>query len=475
MIGRISRILLISNIRWFFQDVRTYKNDDQEFTMKVSVFGSGYVGLVAGACFAESGNEVICVDINEERIAALKKGMVPIYEPGLEEMIKRNIKQQRLFFSTESEDAVKNSLFNFIAVGTPPGEDGSADLQYVLAAAKAIAKNMDDYKIIVDKSTVPVGTGEKVKAAVTEVLASRGEEVKFDVVSNPEFLREGVAIIDFMEPDRVVIGTDDPRTAALMKELYAPFMKTEDRFLVMDIKSAEMTKYAANSMLAAKISFINEIANLCEEVGANIDQVRVGIGYDTRIGNNFLFPGVGYGGSCFPKDVQALIRTGRQSNCEMELLSSVEKVNHRQKQMLPRMVKKKFGTDLSRRRFGIWGLAFKPQTDDMREAPSKAIVSELLAAGATIVAHDPAAIEEARRIWGNSIAYRSNNYEVLDAADALLIITEWNDFCRPDFERIKRQMKSPIIFDGRNLYQPKKMKALGFEYYSIGRPDNTAE
>ncbi len=440
--------------------------------MKVGVFGSGYVGLVAGACFAESGNEVICVDIDEERIAALKKGIVPIYEPGLAEMIARNAGQRRLFFTTDAERAVKNALFHFISVGTPPGEDGSADLQHVLAVAKTIAGHLEGYGVVVDKSTVPVGTGERVKEMVAEVLACRGVEIGFDVVSNPEFLREGVAVNDFMEPDRVVVGTDNPRAAALMKELYAPFMKTEDRFLSMDIKSAEMTKYAANSMLATKISFINEIANLCGEVGANIDQVRAGIGYDRRIGNSFLFPGVGYGGSCFPKDVQALIRTGGRFRCEMELLDSVERVNNRQKLILPQAVKRRFGADLHGRRFAVWGLAFKPQTDDMREAPSRPIVDELLHAGATIVAHDPAAIEEARRIWGDAIEYRDNNYETLETADALLIVTEWNDFLRPDFDRMKRLMKSPVVFDGRNIYRPERMRELGFEYYGIGRPAN---
>ena len=443
--------------------------------MKVSVFGSGYVGLVAGACFAESGNEVIGIDIDGEKVDKLNKGVIPIYEPGLEEMIRRNVAQRRLSFSTDAKRAVRHSLFDFIAVGTPPGEDGGADLQYVLAVAKTIAKYMDDYKIIVDKSTVPVGTGEQVKTAILDILASRGADIEFDVVSNPEFLREGVAIRDFMEPDRVVIGSDTPRATALMRELYAPFMKSGDCLLSMDIKSAEMTKYAANSMLATKISFINEIANLCEKVGANIDRVRDGIGYDSRIGYSFLFPGIGYGGSCFPKDVQALIRTGSQFGYEMNLLQSVERVNCGQKRTLLRMVAGRFGTDLRNRRFGIWGLAFKPQTDDMREAPSQEIVDGLLAAGASIVAHDPAAIEEARRIWGKAVAYRKNNYEVLEAVDALLILTEWNDFLRPDFERVKRLMKSPIIFDGRNVYNPEKMKALEFEYYSIGRPKSIPE
>lgn len=438
--------------------------------MKVTVFGSGYVGLVAGACFAESGNEVICVDIDQKRIEGLNQGVVPIYEPGLEEMIKRNMRQRRLLFTTDTIKAVKTSLYQFIAVGTPSGEDGSADLQYVLDVARSIGNAMEDYKIIVDKSTVPVGTADKVFEAVNTALEARGVGVEFDVVSNPEFLKEGAAINDFMNPDRVVVGTDNPRTAALVKELYAPFMRREERFLIMDVRSAEMTKYAANSMLATKISFMNEIAKLCEQVGANVDEVRKGIGSDNRIGPSFLFPGIGYGGSCFPKDVQALIQTGMENNCKLELLQAVETVNHQQKKYLLEMVQTVCGEDLSRFRFGIWGLSFKPQTDDMREAPSRIIIDGLLKAGAKIVASDPAAIEEAQKIWGDAIEYQEYYYDVLKDTDALLIFTEWNDYRRPDFERMKSLMKTPLIFDGRNLYRPEKMKAAGFSYYSIGRP-----
>ena len=438
--------------------------------MKVSVFGSGYVGLVAGACFAESGNEVICVDIDQDKIDQLHNGIIPIYEPGLEEMIKRNLKQKRISFTTDAKLAVKESLYNFIAVGTPPGEDGSADLQYVLAVAGTIAEYMTEYKIIIDKSTVPVGTADKVKQKVAEVLAQRNLDINFDVVSNPEFLREGVAINDFMNPDRVVIGADHPDTIHQMRDLYAPFMRTEDRLLPMDIKSAEMTKYAANSLLAAKISFMNEIANLCEKVGANVDHVRTGIGSDFRIGKHFLFPGVGYGGSCFPKDVQALIRTGNKNDCDMTLLKSVESVNEQQKHVMAQLITKHFGPDLSGLTFGVWGLAFKPQTDDMREAPSKVIISELLQAGATIKAFDPAAAEEAKKEFGNRIEYLDNAYDTVTDVDALVIITEWNDFKRQDFDRMKSIMKQAIIFDGRNIYQPNKMKTFDFKYFSIGRP-----
>ena len=441
--------------------------------MKVSVFGSGYVGLVAGACFAESGNQVICVDIDKDKIDKLNNGIIPIYEPGLEEMIKRNIKQNRLSFTTDTESAVKESLFNFIAVGTPPGEDGSADLQYVLKVAESIGQHMDDYKVIVDKSTVPVGTADKVSAKVKEVLSSRGVEIDFDVVSNPEFLKEGAAISDFMVPDRVVIGASQAKSGDLMKELYAPFMKDEDRLFVMDIRSAEMTKYAANSMLATKISFMNEIANLCDQVSANVDHVRIGIGSDSRIGTSFLFPGVGYGGSCFPKDVQALIRTGQKNGCNMDLLCSVEGVNNQQKFKILDSIKTYIGSDLKGKKIGIWGLAFKPQTDDMREAPSKVIINGLLEMGAKVIAHDPAAIEEAKHFFGDQISYCEDYYEALEGSDALIIVTEWNDYLRPDFEKIKSSMKVPLIFDGRNIYEPAKMIERGFQYYSIGRPFNS--
>ncbi|MBU2514590.1 UDP-glucose/GDP-mannose dehydrogenase family protein [bacterium] len=437
--------------------------------MKVSVFGSGYVGLVAGACFAESGNDVVCVDIDEEKIQKLNKGIIPIYEPGLEEMIKRNMRQRRLSFTTDMEAGVKHALFVFIAVGTPPNEDGSADLKHVLSVANTIGAHINDFKIIVDKSTVPVGTADRVKQAIHEAISARDLEVEFDVVSNPEFLKEGAAINDFMHPDRVVIGTDNPRTAVLMNELYAPFMKTKDCLISMDIRSAEMTKYAANSMLATKISFMNEIARLCENVGADVDMVRVGIGTDNRIGPAFLFPGIGYGGSCFPKDVQALVRTGQENGCDMNLLKSVELVNCAQKKYLLQMINKKYGQDLSGFTFAIWGLAFKPQTDDMREAPSRVVINGLLEQGAKIVASDPAAIEEAQKIWGNQIEYREYYYDALENADALLVLTEWNDYRRPDFNRIKELLKQPVIFDGRNIYDPHKMQTRGFIYYSVGR------
>ncbi|MGK0289156.1 MAG: UDPglucose 6-dehydrogenase [bacterium] len=438
--------------------------------MKVAVFGSGYVGLVAGACFAESGNDVICVDIDQKKIDNLQKGIIPIYEPGLEEMIKRNVKLRRLSFTTDAEDAIQKSLFNFIAVGTPSGEDGSADLRYVLSVAETIGTHMNEFKIIIDKSTVPVGTAQKVRQKVQDTLKNRDIDCPFDIVSNPEFLREGAAINDFMKPDRVVIGVSDPRTAALMKELYSPLtMENKDRLIVMDIPSAEMTKYAANAMLATKISFMNEIANLCDKVGANVDEVRKGIGSDFRIGPHFLFPGIGYGGSCFPKDVQALIRTGSKNQEDMTILQAVEQVNAQQKGKLLEQIESVYGKDLKGKTFGIWGLSFKPQTDDMREAPSKVIVSGLLERGATVVANDPAAMEESQEIWGDQITYQEYPYDVLDNVDALLIITEWNDYRRPDFEKMKRAMKKPVIFDGRNIYDPAKMKSLGFEYHSIGR------
>lgn len=439
--------------------------------MKVSVFGSGYVGLVAGACFAESGNDVICVDIDQQKIDALNSGKIPIYEPGLEEMIKRNVQQRRLIFTTDREQAVNHALFIFIAVGTPPDEDGSADLKHVLAVATTIGTFMNEFKVIVDKSTVPVGTAEKVRDAVSKAVKARGLELEFDVVSNPEFLKEGAAISDFMQPDRVVIGTDNPRTAILMNELYAPFMKAKDCLISMEIKSAEMTKYAANSMLATKISFMNEIARLCEKVGANVDMVRIGIGTDTRIGPSFLFPGIGYGGSCFPKDVQALIQTGKENRCDMSLLQAVEQVNNTQKSHLLELIRSEYGSDLQGLTFAVWGLAFKPQTDDMREAPSRIIINGLLKMGAKVVASDPAAIGEAKAIWSDKILYAEYNYDALAGADALLILTEWNDFRRPDFQRMKSLLKHPIVFDGRNIYEPQKMRALGFKYFSIGRPN----
>lgn len=432
--------------------------------MKLCVVGTGYVGLVAGTCFAESGNDVICVDIDAEKIARLRRGEVPIYEPGLSELIRRNVEEGRLSFSTDLADAVRKSLICFIAVGTPQGDDGSADLSAVIRVAAEIGEAMDGYRVIVTKSTVPVGTAERIR----QIIASRTAH-PFDVVSNPEFLKEGAAIEDFMKPDRVVIGADSPRAIALMKELYEPFVRTEQPILVMSPASAEMTKYCANSMLAARISLMNEFANLCERVGANIDDVRRGVGFDRRIGQHFLFPGVGYGGSCFPKDVQAVIRTAEQHGLSFRILRAAQEVNERQKSALVEKVTQHFGDYLRGMRFAVWGLAFKPRTDDMREAPSITIIESLLAKGAEVHAHDPEALGEARKIFGDRITYHRVNYDALVGADALLVVTEWNEFRRPDFERMKQLMKHPVIFDGRNIYDPEDMRSLGFVYYSIGR------
>ena len=441
--------------------------------MKVCVIGSGYVGLVAGTCFAESGNDVICVDVDEAKIEGLKRGVIPIYEPGLKELVLRNCEEGRLTFTTDLGFAVKESLVNFIAVGTPPGADGSADLQYVIAVARSIGRHMDGFKIIVDKSTVPVGTADKVRAAVSEELAERGLNMEFDVVSNPEFLKEGAAIDDFMKPDRVVIGTDNVRTAEIMKELYSAFMRKSNRMLIMDIKSAEMTKYAANAMLATRITFMNQIANLCELMGADVMAVREGIGSDSRIGYDFLFPGVGYGGSCFPKDVKALVKTADECNYDFILLKGVEEANDRQKRVLSDKIERRLGAGgekpLAGRSFAVWGLSFKPRTDDMRDAPSLTIINRLLELGATVHAHDPEAIGEARKHFGDRIGYSLNQYEPLKDADALVIITEWNEYRNPDFGKIKNLLINPLIFDGRNLYQPERMAQAGFEYLPIGR------
>jgi UDPglucose 6-dehydrogenase len=442
--------------------------------MKVCVIGAGYVGLVAGTCFAESGNDVICVDVNESRIEELKKGIIPIYEPGLNELVLRNSGEGRLAFSTDLPMAVKASLIIFIAVGTPPGEDGSADLQHVLDVAGTIGREMENFKIIVDKSTVPVGTADKVRERVREELDKRGITIEFDVVSNPEFLKEGAAIDDFMKPDRVVIGTDNVRTAEIMKELYSPFMRKSNRLITMDIRSAEMTKYAANAMLATKISFMNQIANLCERMGADVAAVREGIGSDSRIGHDFLFPGVGYGGSCFPKDVKALVKSAEECNYDFILLKAVEAVNEQQKLVLTekimvRLADHSLAKPLSGKTIGIWGLSFKPRTDDMREAPSLVIINRLLEMGAKVRAHDPEAIREASRIFGDRIVYSHNQYDILGEADALAIVTEWSEYRNPDFAKIKDLLKQPLIFDGRNLFEPHRMKAAGFEYWPIGR------
>lgn len=442
--------------------------------MKICIFGAGYVGLVAAACFAESGNSVISVDIDETRIEKLRQGIIPIYEPGLKEMVLRNQAEGRLSFSTDLAAAVKASLVNFIAVGTPPGEDGSADLKYVLNVAREIGRHMEGYKIIVDKSTVPVGTADKVRTAIAEELNARGQELEFDVVSNPEFLKEGAAIDDFMKPDRVVIGTDNVRTAELMKELYEPFMRKHNRMIVMDVRSAEMTKYAANAMLATRISFMNQIAGLCELMDADVAAVREGIGSDTRIGYDFLFPGPGYGGSCFPKDVKALISTGQECGYDFTLLKAVEAVNERQKEVLADKLIGLLGAPdgerpLVGRTIACWGLSFKPRTDDMREAPSITIIERLLAAGARVRAHDPEAMDEARKIFGDRIEYNQNQYEILAGADALAVITDWNEYRNPDFDRIREALKSPLIVDGRNLYRPGRLASAGFRYVPLGR------
>jgi UDPglucose 6-dehydrogenase len=440
--------------------------------MKLAVIGSGYVGLTSGACFADMGNHVICVDKDARKVDMLLNGEIPIFEPGLENMVHRNVAAGRLSFSTVIEQAVKESQVLFIAVGTPPEEDGSADLSHVLDAAAEIAEYIDDYKIIVDKSTVPVGTADRVQARIQEVLNKRGVQHKFDVVSNPEFLKEGAALDDFMKPDRVVIGTDSEKAAQIMRTLYAPFCRTHDRVIVMSIRSAEMTKYAANALLATKISFINEISRLCDAYGADVEEVRNGIGSDSRIGYKFIYPGVGYGGSCFPKDIKALIHMSTEVSCDSRILQAVEEVNKDQKRLLVQKVIKHFGTDLAGKTFAIWGLAFKPQTDDMREAPSIVIINALLELGARVKAYDPVAMHEAGRIFGDTpgISLCNDEYEALKDADGMLLITEWRQFRYPDFKRIKGEMKEPVIFDGRNQYDPQALRDMGFSYYGIGRP-----
>lgn len=439
--------------------------------MKITIFGSGYVGLVTGACLAEVGNDVLCVDIDERKVAMLREGRIPIYEPGLEALVESNMRAGRLDFTTDMAAGVAHGLFQFIAVGTPPGEDGSADLQHVLAVARTVGQHMDEYRIVVNKSTVPVGTADKVKAALEETLSARGRTIEFDVVSNPEFLKEGAAIDDFMRPDRIVIGTDNPRTAELLRALYAPFNRNHERIVRMDVRSAELTKYAANAMLATKISFMNELANLAERLGADIEHVRTGIGSDPRIGWHFIYPGVGFGGSCFPKDVKALERTARETGYRAELLQAVEAVNDRQKQVLFDRISRHFGGELRGRTLALWGLAFKPNTDDMREAPSRVLMEALWRAGATVRAYDPVAGEEARRIYGErpELILCSTPEEALQDADALALITEWNEFRSPNFAMVKRRLRNPVIFDGRNLYDPEKLAAEGFIHYSIGR------
>ena len=438
--------------------------------MKVSIYGSGYVGLVTGACLAQVGNDVLCVDIDEDKINRLKKGEIPIYEPGLEDMIIENAKAGRLNFTTDVKEAVDHGLFQFIAVGTPPDEDGSADLQYVLAVAKSIGENMDDYRIIVDKSTVPVGTADKVRDKVQKTLQAREKNIEFDVVSNPEFLKEGDAIKDFMSPDRIVLGTDDVRTAELLRALYSPFNRNHERLVMMDIRSAELTKYAANALLATKISFMNELANIAERLGANIEKVRIGIGSDPRIGYHFIYPGCGYGGSCFPKDVQALERTAKEYGYDAELLTAVETVNKNQKQVLFNKINKHYNGDLKGKTFALWGLAFKPRTDDMRAAPSRVLMEALWEQGAKVQAYDPEAMEEAQRIYGDrdDLNLCQSADESMQNADALIIVTEWSQFRSPDFDTIKSSLTDPLIFDGRNLYDPGLLEKLGIEYYAIG-------
>ena len=439
--------------------------------MNVTIVGTGYVGLVTGACLADAGNAVLCLDLDEAKILRLNGGEIPIFEPGLEPIVKKNRQAGRLRFSTDVAESVAHAELQIIAVGTPPGEDGSADLQHVLAAARAIGRHMNGHKVIATKSTVPVGTADKIRSAVAEETQKRGMKGEFAVVSNPEFLKEGAAVGDFMRPERIVIGSHDERAIALLRQLYAPFQRNHERVLVMGVRSAELTKYAANSMLATRISFMNEIANLAEALGADIEEVRRGIGSDPRIGYHFLYPGVGYGGSCFPKDVRALQKSAAQAGRPLRVLAAVDQVNEAQKHVLGDKIRARFGANLSGRRFALWGLAFKPNTDDMREAPSGAVISDLIGAGATVRAYDPAAREEARKIYLNEMRMEvvDSALAALEGADALAILTEWQEFRSPDFDAIRTRLKAPVIFDGRNLYDPAVVQAQGIEYYSIGR------
>ena len=440
--------------------------------MNITVIGSGYVGLVSGACFAEMGNTVTCVDIDPVKIEKLKQGLIPIFEPGLEQMVLKNFKKKNLLFTLNLGEAISDAEIVFIAVDTPMGDDGSADLQYVLAVAKSIGETMVKELVVVDKSTVPVGTADKVKATIQKELELRNSDLEFDVVSNPEFLKEGAAINDFMKPDRVVIGADSEIAFKKMKELYSPFFRSHDRFIAMDIRSAEMTKYAANAMLATKISFMNEIANICEKVGADANQVRIGIGSDQRIGYSFIYPGAGYGGACFPKDVKALTKIAENNDYTAKLITAVEKVNNAQKLVIAQKIVNRFGEDLTGFSFGIWGLAFKPGTDDMREAPSIHTIKELVKRGAKIKAYDPKAIHQAKEYYlkeVENITYVASKYDVLNDSDALVLLTEWKEFRSPDFEELKNQMKNPIIFDGRNQYIAYDLENKGFEYYRIGK------
>jgi len=436
--------------------------------MKIAVVGTGYVGLVTGTCFAEVGLNVVCIDIDQKKIENLKQGILPIYEPGLDEMVKRNFDKGRLSFSTSLKDSIQGCEAAFIAVGTPPDEDGSADLKYVLGVASEIGAHMSDYIVVVTKSTVPVGTAKKVKQALQAALAQRGSTLAFDVASNPEFLKEGAAIDDFMKPDRIVIGVESEKAEEVMSRLYKPFLLNGHPCIFMDIPSAEMTKYAANSMLATKISFMNDIANLCEIMGADVNMVRKGIGSDSRIGHKFIYPGIGYGGSCFPKDVKALIKTADENGYAMQVLKAVEHVNDAQKHRMFAKLKQYFG-ELSGKTIAMWGLSFKPKTDDMREAPSLVLIDQLTAAGAKVVAYDPVAMHEAERMIGNKIAYSLDQYSMLSGADALVIVTEWPEFRSPDFDKIAAALNNKAVFDGRNIYEPEEMKSLGFHYECIGR------
>ncbi|WP_312739875.1 UDP-glucose/GDP-mannose dehydrogenase family protein [Cedecea neteri] len=439
--------------------------------MKVTVFGIGYVGLVQAAVLADVGHDVMCIDVDAKKVENLKKGEIPIFEPGLAPLVKKNYEEGRLQFSTNAEEGVNHGEMHYIAVGTPPDEDGSADLKYVTSVARTIAQYMDSHKVVIDKSTVPVGTADKVRAVMEETLKSRGLEINFDVVSNPEFLKEGAAVADCMRPERIVIGTDNEEVIDLLRELYEPFNRNHDRMILMDIRSAELTKYAANCMLATKISFMNEIANLAERLGADIEKVRMGIGSDSRIGYSFIYPGCGYGGSCFPKDVQALIRTAEQIGYTPKILQAVEEVNYAQKQKLPEFVTRHFGQDLKGKTFALWGLSFKPNTDDMREASSRVLIEALWERGAEIQAYDPEAMDETQRIYGHRSDLRlmGTKEAALQGADALVVCTEWQSFKAPDFELMKKSLKQPVIFDGRNLYDPERLNKRGFVYYAIGR------
>jgi len=440
--------------------------------MKITVVGTGYVGLVSGACLAEVGNDVLCLDVNPDKIRILEEGGIPIYEPGLQEMVSRNVAAGRLHFTTDIDRAVNHGTIQFIAVGTPPDEDGSADMRYVLSAARNIGQRMTDYKVVVDKSTVPVGTADRVKDAIAEELQKRGVQTPYSVVSNPEFLKEGAAVEDFMRPDRIIVGANDEQAVHLMRALYAPFQRNRDRLIVTDVRSAELTKYAANAMLATRISFMNELANLAEKLGADIEMVRQGIGSDPRIGYHFLYPGAGYGGSCFPKDVKALIKTAADdAGLDLKVLTAVEAANDAQKHVLGDKIKRQLGADLKGRHFAVWGLAFKPNTDDMREAPSLELLADLLAAGATAAAYDPVAMHEAQRVLGDEprVRYAQSPNEALEGADALIIVTEWKEFRSPDFDLIKAKLKQPLIVDGRNLYDPAWVRSQGFDYLPIGR------